>query len=125
MQIIRYNPSTAPVRRIETGKPVLRFGSSNLIMFNSKAVELLKIDTNTKVEFVQDQQHPKDWYIALSGEGYQLRKTKFTYMMTSKKICDTIRKSIGIDKGYFTLRVCTEPVITSDLIMYGLIMKAQ
>jgi len=123
MKILRFNPTTTPARVYDKQTPLVRISASNIISFNIKAIEILNLNKNSKIEFIQDQQRPKDWYVFVSPDGYMVRNIKHsTFGFCCKPVVLKIRESLGIE-GKLNLKLCKDSVLEGDMILHAMITK--
>ena len=87
MKFKRYNETTFP-KGVNSGTPSISFSKAGTITLNSVAVKALQINDKTRIEFIQDEDRPEDWYILKSSDGgYTLRQQteKSTAVMIQNK----------------------------------------
>jgi hypothetical protein len=103
MNIKRFNKTNIS-QRSAFGNPAVYIHSSGNFCFNQAAAELMGITTPPPdffVEIIQDEDSPKEWYVALSTAelGFKLRKEKnkdkynFNSGIIAKEVLKTLEKT--------------------------------
>lgn len=74
--------------------------TSGIIYFNESAKQLTNIKAGDKIEFLQDEDNPKDWYLAKSENGFEVRDKKKSkgVLVQSSKIVKELLHSIDVYK---------------------------
>ncbi|RYY23498.1 MAG: hypothetical protein EOP41_06415 [Sphingobacteriaceae bacterium] len=57
---------------LSDGLPSIHFQNSGIISLNKKAYELMDLEPGNGLEIYQDEEKPKDWYIAISDASKSL-----------------------------------------------------
>lgn len=73
----------------------INFNCKGLISFSSRAVEMIGIEDGDYLQFAQDSDRPRDWYIMKSEDktGYQMRQRKEVNNKTMKFYCKPLSTS--------------------------------
>jgi hypothetical protein len=96
------------------------------ISFSKDLVSLIDIKKN-KVQFVQDEDKPKDWYLQVtsSEDGFPLRGKNAGSIMQNTVLCREILKSLGVlGQGSWRIMVATTPEKGFNLPTYPIITKS-
>ncbi len=116
MKFNRFNKKNCQNKR--NGIAAIRINEKGLISFSWKLYQMLNPEGKELiyVEFLQNQDSPKDWYIIRSTEeeGFPLRGKKdtkssmFNSAALTKQLIELVRQP-GDDRTRFTLRVIDKP----------------
>ncbi len=103
--------------------PILVIRKSGHIVFSAALVKALSLDKNT-IEFVQDDDRPKDWYIEISSgvDSIRLRPTKSqSFYFQSAWLVKMILESMSLPAATYRILVVTEPV---EKNLYAILTKS-
>jgi hypothetical protein len=120
MKMNIYNRNTLNSRCFLNKEPYIRFSISNTIHITGIGADVLKVSKGMSVEFIQDADRPKDWYVTNSANGFKLRQGKSCLCFNNKALAEKIRKSLNIT-GKFALKICKEPVMEGSYILHALL----
>lgn len=123
--MIMYNPENCSSRTDRYNKrPRISFFKSGVVMLNEAAVTGLNLKSGDKIDFVQDADRPRDWYLRIRETGFILRpkdsKHKGHLKFANIAFAKRIQSSLGIDDRAFCVPVAIEPL--QD--MYALITSS-
>jgi hypothetical protein len=78
MKIKHFNACNTAVQSRTVKEPVLSFSSkTGVFRFNKPAVELLQLKVNEQLEFAQDEENAKSWFILKADkDGFEVRDKK-------------------------------------------------
>lgn len=124
-----FNQTTTPRGTRSAGNVFSIYPKSGTMKFSADLVRNLKIDTETKVNIIQDEERPKDWYIELTKEsdGLQVKEKKSAsgkfkeYVIQSIFLSRLILKESELPEKTIRLLVATEPV---EKNMHAIITKS-
>ncbi len=126
MKFKRYNETTFP-KGATSGTPNISFSRSGTITLNSVAVNALQINAEERIEFIQDEDNPEDWYILKSSDGgYTLRQqTEKTtaVMIQNKGLITHIARELGHAVPFGCL-VSVQCVHIDDMELWPIITKS-
>lgn len=93
-----------------TDLPVINFGRHGHITFNKALRTEFNVEEGESVDFLQDQENPKDFYLRPTGSETKIRRTSNGAGLgcTSTQVVHAIEKAHGI-KAPFRMRVATQP----------------
>jgi len=123
MKLKTYNSASFSGRR---GVVKLSLGKSGLISISLSAASMIGVKSGDRVELVQDEDAPRDWYIKSghSEHGYLLRGYKNgTLCFGSKPLAQTIADSLGRELS-LSIPVATEKQKIDGQEYYALITAA-
>ena len=90
-----YNASASKAR---SGKATVNIApKSGLISISKAAAEIMKIKAKDKLILAQDDQNPKDWYLAIHDSGFSARGDDGRLFFNSCAIAKSFCDSIGVD----------------------------
>jgi len=91
--------------------PTLAVSKSGIIRVNSRAMVCFGLTVGSKINIVNDQESPRDWYVELTDEpdGLVLRKSNSALACNSATIAFEM-KNIIKDATTVVMRIATEPV---------------
>lgn len=123
--MIVYNPENCSSRTDRYNKqPRISFLKTGLVILNEAAVHGLNLKSGDKIDLVQDEDRPKDWYLRIRETGFILRpkdtKHKAILKFASIVLVKKIQSSLGIDHT-FSVPVAIKPsqdmyaIITSSI----------
>lgn len=128
MKLKRFNPGNT--RTIRKGRPIIRFAKKGQISLSATLVHKIGLSEKDSIEFIQDEERPKDWYLikAKSGNGFSLRKYKSTFdslLTNSSGMVDKFLESID-KKGVASVGclVSTKPTEVEGLKLYAIITSS-
>jgi hypothetical protein len=96
------------------------------ISFSKDLVALIDTKKN-KVQFVQDEDKPKDWYLQVttSEDGFSVRGKNAGSILQNTVLCREILKSLGVAfEGSWRIMVSTTPGELFSLPTYPIITKS-
>lgn len=98
--------------------------TSGIVYFNEAAKALANLKAGDKIEFLQDEDNPKDWYFAKSVDGFELRDKKNSkgIMVQSSKITKELLHSIEVYKPA-TMRIA-EAIPFDERKLFPIITKS-
>jgi hypothetical protein len=107
-------------------RPLIGFEKTGIIRLNRKLCEALNIEIGDKINILQDQESPRDWYIELTKaeHGLVMRKHNTGALCcNAKAIVAEIQRSLGvvINKS-MNYRVSTQPAVDETNI-YAIITR--
>lgn len=121
-----WNTSTIPSSR-ETGFWISLLPKSGKIVLCQELVSKLKLSHGLRVNFIQDEDRPADWYIepTKNKEGILFKvdlanKKRNLYCAQKKALVLTILESLSLDQQSYRIRVSREeeegllPIITKS-----------
>jgi hypothetical protein len=121
MKLIRHNKENCA--SVRSGMSTIRINESGLLSFSWTLYQHLNPEEKDEiyVEFLQDEESPEDWYIALSDEqrGFKLRGKKssktsmFNCSSLTKRMLEHVKQP-GDAAASYKLRVIEEPKQLSD-----------
>lgn len=128
MKLKHFN--TQNTRAIRRRKPTIRFTKAGLIALSSTLSMNIGLKENDYVEFLQDEEKPKDWYIVKGSAktGFQLRKYKTNggqLITNSANLSEKFLESIG--KKNITSIAClvaTQPTEVEGMKLYAIITSS-
>ncbi len=125
MKIKRFNIENT--KCVKIGKPTIRFAKQGQITLSTEAVRKMNIKPGDKIEFIQDEEKPKDWYLKKSKIGFSTRK----YSGSDALICNasticrlfmiSVEKEGALSVGCF---VATVPTSIEGEEMYAILTKS-
>lgn len=96
MNLKRYNSTN--VKTIRFGKPTIRFNKQGQISFSSAIITAMGLKSGDKIELIQDEEKPKDWYVVKCKNdiGFPLREYKSSnaLLTNSSGLVKTFMKSL-------------------------------
>lgn len=96
---------------------------SGVLYFNIAAKEAAKLQPGDKIEFLQDEENPKDWYFSKSDNGLLVRaKNAKGAEIQSSKLAKEILHSIDVYKPA-TMRI-GEPLMLDGKLLFPIITKS-
>lgn len=107
-----------------TGIPTVRVSKSGTFSFSKLAAVDLGLKVGNKIEILQDQDRPADWYVKKTEHqsGFILRnQSGGQVMVAAQPIARKLLKSIGKEGVSTTFHMGTEPV---EEEFYAIITKA-
>jgi len=114
MKLKRFN--TTNIRSIRIGKPTVRFNKQGQISFSIAIITAMGLKSGDKIEFIQDEEKPKDWYVVKckNDNGFTLRDFKGSngLVTNSSSLVKTFIKSL-------------EPQFDSSVTSVGCLMALQ
>lgn len=96
MKLITYNADNT----VSKQSPKLSIRKQGGVFLNKAAVDNFGLKAGDKIEFVNDEDSPREWYIKciLSDKGFELKDSKFNSLtFNSKVLTDAILDSIKFD----------------------------
>jgi len=113
-----FNQTTTPQNVRGPGQCLVSlYPKSGNINFSKKLSEVLKLnDENQRINIIQDEDRPKDWYIELTSDadGFTPRVKKAAkynqYVIQNSHLCRLILKECGLPEETVAFVVATEPV---------------
>ncbi|MFA5649552.1 MAG: hypothetical protein WC914_00200 [Proteiniphilum sp.] len=134
MKLKKFNEENTP--RTRRCDPTIRFvRKTGLISISAEAGRILGMNSgDARLEFFQNEEVPKDWYISLTHDqqGFQFRSKGRLYLLNSvsmsRNILDSLKTDrpglasgeIDITKGA-TFRISTTPVLQGEKKLYYII----
>ncbi|MEM8506203.1 MAG: hypothetical protein AAF717_00175 [Bacteroidota bacterium] len=97
---------------------------SGAFVFNFNSSEHLKLSTEVKAVFFQDQDNKADWYVGFGKDGdYPLfkkdeSKGRMSYSFCNSALRDRFLESYGLEKKTFRLLVADNPTIVEEKELY-------
>jgi hypothetical protein len=117
----RYSPKTCTTRLQCGSRPMIRFTKPGTIHFTDMAAAILNIQSGMKIEFWHDDLHPKDWFVSIDSEGFEVRKNKSYFGICCSSVYNAIVDSCKIEKTKFLLLLSKEPTIVDGIVMHAII----
>lgn len=107
--------------------PALNFNAAAIFTINASLANLLNISQGDKIDFFQDQDRPKDWYMTVSAEYGHLvvfsKSGKYTQRKFQKRgLYDLVKESFSISEKSGSFLIGT-PKTYEDKVYYPLILK--
>ncbi len=117
-----------------SSKPIFAFTKSGAISLNRSTMDHLGLKSKDKVELLQDEDNPKDWYVAksTSEHGFVLRhggKKSDSLIFNSRSTTIAIQQSLQISTdSSFRIPVAPQPMVDEGnqywaLLTRGVIVK--
>ena len=133
MKLKKFNEENTP--RTRRCDPTIRFvRKTGLISISAEAGRILGMDSDVRLEFFQNEEVTKDWYISLTRDqqGFQFRSKGSLYLLNSVSMCRSILDSLKTDRPVYasheiditkgaTFRISTDPVIQGEKKLYYII----
>ena len=112
--------------KIKIGKATIRFYEQGQISLSMSAVKMMNLKNGDRIEILQDQNEPNDWYITKSKDGFQLRKQSGTkgYVFNNKYTSRIFIKSFGKDRKSLGCMIGTEPEEYKGEILWSIITSS-
>ncbi len=112
MKIKRFSRENTGQHHI--GKPTVHISKTGLISFSRNSVESLNLKQNDRVELIQDEDNPQDWYVVTveNEGGFILRKGTYGQLLfNSSMVVDLIQKSLPLElrKDSLTFLIASQP----------------
>ncbi len=99
--------------RITFSRPTIYFSKKGHVSINAGAVRALNLDHHHFIQFFQDEEHPRDWYVKFNkeNEGFPLRKTKNIKSLSfhSSDLSRKVMHSLGF-YAHVTMLIGTKPI---------------
>lgn len=107
--------------------PALKFNSSGIFTINTSLAETLKLSEGDNIDFFQDQEKPKEWYITVSKDfgcpvTFSKSKEYVIRKFQKKRLYEFVRKSFGIAEKNGTFLIGTPKEFEGN-IYYPLLLK--
>jgi bifunctional DNA-binding transcriptional regulator/antitoxin component of YhaV-PrlF toxin-antitoxin module len=121
MKIKRFTPGNTKGKA--HGIASVRVSKSGAITF-SKTVKIeLDLKSGDKIEFIQSEESPKDWFITKSDNGFKLRTppTFQVIMLNSSCVANEIFKSVEFKGRSARFLIATKPTIIDGITCYAII----
>jgi len=131
MKIKRFNRDTVPPKM--PSSPMIRVSASGAMSLSSSAVSLLGLDTgdmpvpaNLGIEFIQDEDRPKDWYLVnnVSPVALSYRQNKGAVIVQNSVIAKTLIKCIDPGAKSLGMLIGSVPVIHAGEKMWPIITSS-
>ncbi|HRE52257.1 MAG TPA: hypothetical protein PK339_12595 [Flavitalea sp.] len=120
-----FNRLTSPNRSgLRSKEPTISLNfSSNTFLFNSRAAVALKLNSDSQVQFAQDDENPGAWYLSiLTNNGFKGRLTKSGYRLSNTAISQAVKESFPVnvnDKG-IRFSISEKTIKTGGVSWYSL-----
>ena len=98
MQFIHHNKYNS-AKRIISDKPHINFiVKTGVIYFNNAAEQILDLKKGTRIEFLQSESDPREWYLAKgTPEGFELKQRHAGgVMISSRAIVQLLARSLNL-----------------------------
>lgn len=97
MKLKTFNTTNA--QRYTRTEPFVSFMKTGLILISKPAAQLLGVEAGDQIQFLQDTDNPKDWYIEkVKEDGFTLRRNAAGGLITnSLPIKKIMFESVGYD----------------------------
>lgn len=102
--------TTIKQTRKKSDSPLIHFGKNGQFFFNKASILEFSLEEGDKVDFLQDMENPKDFYLRPTGSETKIRRTSNGAGLgcTSSQVVHAIEDAHGI-KAPFRMRVATQP----------------
>lgn len=112
MKLKKYNRKDCHMR--EAGSATVRVSRTGTFAFSKKAIEAMGITEGTRLNLLQDEDRPKDWYVekTTDPEGLRVRKYKDGMMAAGAAIARQLLTSLDVpaDKKSMGFMLASEPI---------------
>jgi len=98
-------------QKTSSGRCTVRVSSNGNVSFPVETMKKMQLSESSRVEFIQDAEHPRDWYVSVgnSSSGFAPRaraaKGSRYLILRSKQLTDAIRSSLGFTGRSFAVNV--------------------
>ena len=124
MNLKRYNKETLP-SRIAVGVPTLRINKNGNIVFNKPLAEKLELTETSKIELVQDQYKPKEWYIAVNDSeaslSIKVNKSQAGFAIQNTALAQLFIAAIDNEQKFIQMNVAPVAVVIQDEQLWPII----
>lgn len=103
--------------RFRKSEPTIRFHEQGQINISKESVRLMNLEKDDRVEFHQNQEDEKEWYVckSLDGHGFPLRVhskngTYQAYTTNNATVVRAIMRSIGVDCKSVSFKISSQPI---------------
>lgn len=102
--------TTIEQTRKRSDSPLIHFGKNGQFFFNKASILEFSLEEGDKVDFLQDMENPKDFYLRPTGNELKIRKGSQYGGITgsSSTVMHAIEEAHGI-KAPFWMRIATHP----------------
>lgn len=99
---------------------------SGRIRINKSTIDLMKLELGMQVVFSQDEENPKDWYLAIKEGGLLVKQglDSTSFMAYSRYIAKVIAESCEINITSFRMNIGKEPVVVDGIEYYPVITSS-
>jgi hypothetical protein len=124
MGLIKYD-STNTRSGSRAAKPTISFAKAGMITISGAAVAILKLKEGDKVSIFQDEEEPKDWYIAPDPAGFEIRPIKSgkAWAFNNAAIAGAVRLALKAE-GSVVFPIAAEPALESEGLQCYAILTA-
>lgn len=119
MKLKIYNKNT----RSRHSEPFLTFGKNGAVTISQEAAKILELKNGDSIVISQDEEGPKDWYIAKGCDDIIVRdKGSGSLLFNSASIGIELKKSTGLNiNKSVRFRMANEPTLQDGVKWYALI----
>lgn len=129
MKLKIYDRSLGPLK---VGVATLNVNKGGMFGFSARSADVIGLEHGSKVLIIQDEDRPKDWYVAKDhrgGEptGFEVRGKKAnTLCFNSSYTAQKIKDSLGLNGSVKSMRflIGTAPVKHDGLELWPIITKS-
>jgi hypothetical protein len=123
MKLKEYNSLNS--KSIRIGEPTLRVDQKKGTITLSKAsCDMIELQDNDEILFLQDEDKPKDWYISKTQKpgGIRVRRPNCQYgIFNAHALSVQIMKEIGIMHPFAVFRIAGLPVVENGHTMWAIL----
>lgn len=114
VKFLQYDKSNVEVRRARISRPpFIALSKSGLIRLNKSLCELLNVDEDTRLAFLQDSDKKSNWYLRTDDpEGFPLRVNGNSAGFSAISLRTTIIESMDLVDGHLSIPIGPEQVIS-------------
>lgn len=129
MKIKTFNKTNSGMLSVKDLTPLITVNpKAGLISFSKGLTEKLKITDKSRVNFIQDEEHPLNWYLEITQDpqAFALREHEKSISFNCTAITRELYRSCGLDIGStYRLLVASEPEkIDGARLGYAIITKS-
>jgi len=119
MKLKKFNRKDCSINRGD-GFAYITLEKIGIIRLNRNAAELIGLSVGDKLNVINDEDNPRDWYIekTTDDDGLIMRKHSDSGSICSnaKVITDEIRKSLGVETKTLRFRIAGKPAFDDSNI---------
>lgn len=102
--------------------PHIRVSKTGLVSINIGLSQLLNLKKGDALELIQDEDHPKDWFIAKSVKGFKVwTKDDKAFALNNVFMSKTFLKSLNIPGSGASFPVSSDPIKEGNYDLYAII----
>lgn len=113
-----------PTHAKKGGPPALRVAKGGVFSFNKSLMEHLKLKAGSGVDFFQDEEEKKDWYIRLdpnSKNKVRAKKDAPGVIFNNAQLAQHFLESAEVNEESYSFPVCKEPTKVGKELYYAVI----